>query len=124
MQRDMVTLEKNPMEEQLFMPGSFTLQCRLGNTIFEDCLFDLGASLNVMFLATSNHLSYYHYMDIDMVLGLADGSERKTVEKLTNLLVMIGNVLLPTNFVVIGIREDEEEKILLEDHPYISRMSV
>ena len=41
------------LPQKLKDPGSFTIPCKIGNSIFERGLYDLGASINLMLLSFS-----------------------------------------------------------------------
>ena len=44
------------LPQKLKDPGSFSIPCTIGNTIFERALFDLGASINLMPLSLFRRL--------------------------------------------------------------------
>ena len=53
-------------------PGSFTIPCKIGNSIFERALCDLGASINLMPLSIFKQLGLGEARPTTVTLQLAD----------------------------------------------------
>jgi len=99
------TYKKKVIQEKLDDPGSFPLPCSLGPLTFNRCLCDLGASVSLMPLSTAKRLRIMEYKFCNLVLLLADGSVAHPHGLIENLSVKIGNVEIPTDFVVSDIDE-------------------
>lgn len=55
-------------------PGIFTIPCTIGNTRFERCMLDLGASINVMPYSIYNSLNLDPMEETGIIIQLADRS--------------------------------------------------
>ncbi|XP_050914870.1 uncharacterized protein LOC127129789 [Lathyrus oleraceus] len=93
--------------------GSFSIPCALGNHDIDKALLDLGANVSLMPLAIGNRLNLGEMQPTRMSLQLADRSIKYPIGILENILVRIGQLYIPTGFVVMDIKEDEEIPILL-----------
>ena len=62
------------LPQKLKEPGSFTIPCTIGNSIFERALCDLGASINLMSLSIFRRLGLGKARPITVTLQLADRS--------------------------------------------------
>jgi len=102
------TYKKKVIQEKLDDPGSFTLPCSLGPLTFDRCLCDLRAFVSLMPLSTAKRLGIMEYKFCNLALLLADGSVAHPHSLIENLPIKIGNVEIPTDFVVLDT--DEEGK--------------
>ena len=62
------------LPQKLKDPGSFTIPCKIGNSIFEKVLCDLGASINLMPLSIFRRLGLGEARPTIVTLQLADRS--------------------------------------------------
>jgi len=104
------TYKKKVIQEKLDDPGLFTLPCPLGPLTFNMCLCDLGASVSLMPLSKAKRLGIMKYKFYNLALLLADGSVAHPHGLIENMPVKIGNVEIPTDFMVLDV--DEEGKDL------------
>ncbi|XP_016199695.1 uncharacterized protein LOC107640705 [Arachis ipaensis] len=78
-------------------PGSFLIQCTIGNMAIDKALCDLGASINLMPLVMMKKL---------MIEEIPNG----VVE---NLLVKVGEFIFPAVFVILDMDEERSNSIIL-----------
>ncbi|KAG7594047.1 Retrotransposon gag domain [Arabidopsis thaliana x Arabidopsis arenosa] len=95
-----------PPPKKLGDPGSFTLPCSIGPIAFSNCLCDLGGYISLMPLSVAKRLGFIEYKSCNNYLILADGSVRLPHGLLEDLPVKIGNVEVPTDFIVLEMDED------------------
>ncbi|KAM1219674.1 hypothetical protein ACFX2G_047713 [Malus domestica] len=95
-------------------PGSFTIPCVIGKTKFEQCMLDLGASINVMpyFIYASMNLG--ELKNDGVIIQLADRSNACPKGVLEDVLVQVGNLIFPADFYVLD----------MEDSPYSTPLPI
>ncbi|KAG7594089.1 Retrotransposon gag domain [Arabidopsis thaliana x Arabidopsis arenosa] len=106
-------IQKKIIPKKLGDPGSFTLPCSLGPLFFNKCLCDLGASVSLMPLSVARRLGFNRYKSCQIQLILADRSVRVPHGMLEDLLVRIGRVEIPTDFVVLEMDEEPKDPLIL-----------
>ncbi|RYQ84409.1 hypothetical protein Ahy_B10g103718 [Arachis hypogaea] len=94
-------------------PGSFHIPCAIGETIFDKGLCDLRASINLMPLSLMKKLQINKLMPIDVVIRLADKTQKQAVGVVKNVLVKVGNYFLPTYFVILEMEDSHLHPIIL-----------
>ena len=94
-------------------PSSFTIPCKIGNSIFERALCDLGASINLMPLSIFRRLELGEARPITVTLQLADRSLKHPRGVIEDVLVKVDEFIFPTNFIVLDMEEDNEIPIIL-----------
>ncbi|KAG7564187.1 Retrotransposon gag domain [Arabidopsis suecica] len=94
-------------------PGSFNLPCSLGPLAFSNCLCDLGESISLMPLSVAKRLGFSKYKSCNISLILADRSVRLPHGLLEDLPIRIGNVEVPTDFIVLEIDEEPKDPLIL-----------
>ncbi|CAA7016379.1 unnamed protein product [Microthlaspi erraticum] len=94
-------------------PGSFTLPCSIGPLAFNRSLCDLGAGVSVMPLTVAKRLGFEKYQKCDVSLVLADRSVCIPLGMLEDLPVRVGNVEIPTNFVILEMDEEPKDPLIL-----------
>ncbi|KAG7567965.1 Retrotransposon gag domain [Arabidopsis thaliana x Arabidopsis arenosa] len=102
-----------PPPKKLGDPGSFTLPCSIGPLAFSNCLCDLGGFISLMPLSVAKRLGFSEYKSFNNSLILADGSVRLPHGILENLPIKIGNVEIPTDFIVLKMDEDPVNPLIL-----------
>ena len=107
------TSKKKVIQEKLDDPGSFTPPCSLGPLTFNRCLYYLGASVSLMPLSTAKKLGIMEYKFCNLALLLADGSVAHPHGLIENLPDKIGNVEIPTDFVVLDVDEEGKDPLIL-----------
>ncbi|XP_016173100.1 uncharacterized protein LOC107615561 [Arachis ipaensis] len=94
-------------------PGSFHIPCAIGDTMIDRGFCDLGASINVMPLSFMKRLKINELKSTDVMIQLADKSQKQAERVVENVLVEVGNYFLPTDFVVIEMEESHLHPIIL-----------
>ncbi|XP_052311391.1 uncharacterized protein LOC112328498 [Populus trichocarpa] len=94
-------------------PGSFTIPCSIGNSIFEKALCDLGASINLMPLSIFKKLGLGEAKPTTVTLQLADRSLKHPRGIIEDVLVKVGKFIFPADFIILDMKEDNEIPILL-----------
>jgi len=73
----------------------------------------LGAFVSLMPLSTAKRLGITDYKFCNLALLLADGSVAHPHDLIENLPVKIGNVEIPTDFVVLDVDEEGKDPLIL-----------
>ena len=94
-------------------PGSFTIPCTIGNSIFKRVLCDLGASINLMPLSIFTRLGLGEACPTTVTLQLADMSLKHPRGVIEDVLVKVDKFIFPTDFIVLDMEEDKEIPIIL-----------
>ena len=94
-------------------PGSFTIPCKVGNSIFKKALCDLGANINLMPLSIFKRLSLGEARPTTVTLQLADRSLKHPQGVIQDVLVKVDKFIFPADFIVLDIEEDKEIPIVL-----------
>ncbi|XP_070014614.1 uncharacterized protein [Nicotiana sylvestris] len=102
-----------PIAEKLSHPGSFTIPCTIGNFAFTKALCDLGDSINLMPLAIYKRLGIGRARLTYMLLKLADRTVKRPSGILDDMLIQVGKVVFPADFVILDCKVDEEIPIIL-----------
>ncbi|XP_015948800.1 uncharacterized protein LOC107473722 [Arachis duranensis] len=103
-------------------PGSSHISCGIGETMFDRALCDLGASINLMPLFLVKRLQINEIMPTDVVIGLADKTQKQTIGVVENVLLKVGKYFLPTDFVILDMKETralidvEQGELILRIH--------
>ncbi|KAG7563956.1 Retrotransposon gag domain [Arabidopsis suecica] len=106
-------IQKKIIPKKLGDPGSFTFPCSLGPLVFSKCLCDLGASVSLMPLSVAKRLGFSKYKSCNISLILADRSVRLPHGLLEDLPIRIGNVEVPTYFIVLEMDEEPKDPLIL-----------
>ena len=101
------------LPQKLKDPGSFTIPCTIGNSIFEKALCDLGASINLMPLSIFRRLGLGEARPTTVTLQLADRSLKHPKGVIEDVLVKVGKFIFLENFIVLDMEEDKEIPIIL-----------
>ncbi|CAN6712008.1 unnamed protein product [Malus baccata var. baccata] len=86
-------------------PGSFTISCVIGNTKFEQCMLDLGASINVMPYSIYASMNLGELKNDGVIIQLADRSNAYPKGVLEDVLVQVGNLIFPTDFYMLDMED-------------------
>ncbi|XP_050890456.1 uncharacterized protein LOC127095868 [Lathyrus oleraceus] len=97
---------QNKMPPKLKDIWSFSIPCVIGKLVIDKALYDLGASVSLMPLSISERLNLGNLKPTKISLQLSDCSIKYPVGILENVLVRIGQLYIPTNFVVMNMKED------------------
>ena len=103
----------NKLPPKLKDPGSFAIPCIIGDTKFERCLCDLGASVSLMPKTVYQRLNLVDLKPTRMSLQLADKTVRYPEGIAEDVIVMTGKFFVPVDFVVVEMEEDTHTPLLL-----------
>ena len=95
-------------------PGSFTIPCTIGNSEIGKPLCDSGASINLIPLSVVKRLTIRELTPTTMTLQMEDRTLAQPKGILEDVLIKVGKVIFPVDFVVIDIEEDKQLPLLLE----------
>ena len=94
-------------------PGSFAIPFSIGNQVSGKALCDLGASINLMPLSMFKRLKLGEPKSTTISLQLADRSYQHPRGIIENVLVKVGKFVLPADFVILDMEEDNSVPIIL-----------
>ena len=94
-------------------PGSFTIPYKIGNSIFERALCDLGASINLIPLSIFRWLGLGEARPTTVTLQLADRSLKHPQGVIEDVLVKVDKFIFPADFIVLDMEEEKEISIIL-----------
>ncbi|XP_059315430.1 uncharacterized protein LOC132066051 [Lycium ferocissimum] len=94
-------------------PGAFTIPCTSGHHNFARALCDNGASINLMPLAIYKQAGLGTPKPTSMRLQMADRTIKRPVGIVDDILVRVGEFLLPADFVILDCAVEKEVPIIL-----------
>ncbi|XP_057441326.1 uncharacterized protein LOC130733222 [Lotus japonicus] len=99
--------------EKMDDPGNVTIPVTIGTLAVGKALIDLGASISLMPLSIMKKACGMELRPTRMSLQLADRSIKYPVGIAEDVLVRVDKFLIPADFAIIDIPEDEEVPIIL-----------
>lgn len=106
-------LIQNNMPHKLKDPGRFSIPCVIRKFAIDKALCDLGASVSLMPLSICEKLKLGKLRPTRMSLQLDDHSVKFPVGMLENIPIGIGQFYIPTDFIIMDIKEDSNIPIIL-----------
>ncbi|XP_057249961.1 uncharacterized protein LOC130591074 [Beta vulgaris subsp. vulgaris] len=100
-------------------PGMFSIPCKIGNSKFERCMLDLGASINVMPKSVYDTLNVGYLSKTDVVIQLADRSNAFPIGVLEDVLVQVNELVFPADFYVLDMGDRTDNVPLLLGRPFL-----
>ena len=94
-------------------PGSFAIPFSIGNWVSGKALCDLGASINLMPLSMFKRLKLGEPKSTTISLQLANRSYQHPRGIIENVLVKVGQFVLPADFIILDMEEDDSVPIIL-----------
>ncbi|CAM8975495.1 unnamed protein product [Rhodiola kirilowii] len=82
-------------------PGTYTILCTIGNIRIENCMLDLGASINVLPFSIYSCLRIGPLEPTGLTIQLADRSCKLPEGKIEDVLVQVGKLVFPADFYVL-----------------------
>ncbi|CAM8908302.1 unnamed protein product [Rhodiola kirilowii] len=82
-------------------PGTYTIPCMIGNIRLENCMLDLGASMNVLPYSIYSSLRIGPLEPAGLTIQLADRSCKQPEGKIEDVLVQVGELVFPADFYVL-----------------------
>ncbi|CAN6562049.1 unnamed protein product [Malus baccata var. baccata] len=104
------------MPPKLQDPGSFTIPCVIGDFKFNKAFLDLGSSVNLMPFSIYEHLGIGELRRTSVSLQLADRSVTYPKGLVEDVLIKVDQFILPADFLVLDMKEDQNIPILLGRH--------
>ncbi|XP_057808488.1 uncharacterized protein LOC131022965 [Salvia miltiorrhiza] len=104
-------------------PGSFVIKIALGNGKEASGMLDLGAGINLMPFSIFEQLELGDLKPTRLCLQLADRSVRYPKGIVEDILVKVGGLIIPVDFVVLDVgdvRENGKEHTLLLGRPFMA----
>ena len=94
-------------------PGNFAIPFSIGNQVSGKALCDLGANINLMQLSMFKRIKLGEPKSTTISLQLADRSYQHPRGIIENVLVKVGKFVLPADFVILDMEEDDSVPIIL-----------
>ncbi|CAM8899708.1 unnamed protein product [Rhodiola kirilowii] len=82
-------------------PGTYTIPCTISNIRIENCMLDLGASINVLPFSIYSCLRIGPLKPTGLTIQLADRSCKQTEGKIEDVLVQVGKLVFPADFYIL-----------------------
>ncbi|XP_022874221.1 uncharacterized protein LOC111393052 [Olea europaea var. sylvestris] len=96
---------QNKLHPKLQDPRSLKIPCSIGNDSNFNCLCDSRATINLMPFSVYKKLGLEELKDTSISLQLADRSIKYPRGMVENVLIKVGNLIFPIDFVVLDIEE-------------------
>ncbi|XP_021729733.1 uncharacterized protein LOC110696688 [Chenopodium quinoa] len=106
------TLLCDNLPPKLHDPGSFTIPCMINEKNFDKVLCDLGASVNLMPYSLYENLGLQKLKPSPISLQMADRTSRLPKGVVEDVLVKVGELVFPVDFVVMDMKEDHKIPII------------
>ncbi|XP_021732153.1 uncharacterized protein LOC110698957 [Chenopodium quinoa] len=106
------TLLYDNLPPKLHDPGSFTIPCTINEKFFDRVLCDLGASVNLMPYSLYESLGLQGLRPSPISLQLADRTSRLLEGVVEDVLLKVGELVFPVDFVVMDMKEDHKIPII------------
>nr|XP_016436400.1 PREDICTED: uncharacterized protein LOC107762546 [Nicotiana tabacum] len=103
--------------------GSFTIQFSIGKHAVGRDLCDLGASINLMPIYVFRQLRLGEPRPTTTILQLADLSLAHRERVIEDVLVQVGSLIFPTDFIILDYEPDQEVQFIL-GHPFLATSRV
>ncbi|KAL5573280.1 hypothetical protein UlMin_022877 [Ulmus minor] len=94
-------------------PGSFSIPCTIGENFNTKALCDLGASINLMPLSIFRKLGLGEPTPTMVSLVMADRSIKHPRGIVEDVLIKVGKLIFPVDFIVLDMEEDKDIPIIL-----------
>ena len=106
-----VTIQKG-LPKKLKDPGSFNLPMSIGALSVDKALLDLGASINLIYLAMLKKIGYLMIKSTKMTLQLVDRVTKYPYGVVEDVLVKVDKFIFTMDFVVMDMEKDEEVPLI------------
>ncbi|CAM8951464.1 unnamed protein product [Rhodiola kirilowii] len=101
MSRNVSTILQRKVPPKCGDPGTYTIPCTIGNIRLENCMLDLGASINVLPYSIYSCLRIGPLEPTGLTIQLADRSCKQPEGKIEDVLVQVGELIFPADFYVL-----------------------
>ncbi|XP_057719974.1 uncharacterized protein LOC130934411 [Arachis stenosperma] len=103
--------------------GSFQIPCLIGNINIEKALCNLGVSINLMSLVMMKKMRIEEAKPTRIALELAERTFKFPHGVVEDLLVKVGELIFPADFVVLDMEEEPNTSIIL-GRPFLATARV
>ncbi|XP_060182500.1 uncharacterized protein LOC132612197 [Lycium barbarum] len=104
---------QNRLPTKLKDPGSFTIEISIGTQVVARALCDLGASINLMSSSIFRKIGLGVPRPTTIVLLLAGISLARPESIIEDVLVQVGSLIIPADFVILDFEPDPEVPFIL-----------
>ncbi|KAK2382735.1 hypothetical protein QL285_070252 [Trifolium repens] len=104
---------QNKMPPKLQDPGSFSIPCVIGPYVIDKALCDLGASISLIPMSICEKLKLGDLRPTRMSIQFANSFVKYPLCILENVTVCVSHFFIPTDFIVMDIKEDSNTPIIL-----------
>ncbi|XP_019251428.1 PREDICTED: uncharacterized protein LOC109230377 [Nicotiana attenuata] len=101
------------LPQKLKDPGSFTIQISIGKHAVGRALRDLGVSINLMPLSVFRQLGLGEPHRTTVILQLVDRSLAHPEGVIEDVLVQVGSIIFPADFIILDYEPDQEVPFIL-----------
>ncbi|XP_073132835.1 uncharacterized protein [Henckelia pumila] len=99
--------------------GMFSIPCKIGDVQLDTTMLYLGASINVMTYSTYASLKLRPLNETAIVIQMADRSTIYPRGVLKDVLVKFGNLVFPTDFYVLHMKNNDFNSPILLGRPFL-----
>ena len=107
---------QNKIPQKLKDPWRFIIPCYIGTRYHSRALYDLRASINLMFLSLFKQLGVGECRPTTVTLQLANRSHTYLDGKIEDMLVKVDKFIFPVDFIILDFERDKEVPIILSRH--------
>ncbi|CAM8886469.1 unnamed protein product [Rhodiola kirilowii] len=102
-------------------PGTFTIPCVIGNVRIENCMLDLGASINVLPYSLYLSLRIGPLKPVGLTIQLADRSCTQPLGVIEDVLVLVQNLIFSADFYVLKMDDEgaQDQPPILFGRPFL-----
>ncbi|XP_059315366.1 uncharacterized protein LOC132065928 [Lycium ferocissimum] len=104
---------QNRLPTKLKDPGSFAIEISIGKQVVARALCDLGASINLMPSSIFRKLGLGVPRTTTIVLQLADRSLARPESIIEDVLVQVGSLIIPADFMILDFEPDPKVPFIL-----------
>ncbi|CAM8948269.1 unnamed protein product [Rhodiola kirilowii] len=101
LRRDVSAVIQRKVPPKCGDPGTYTIPCTIGNIRLDNCMLDLGASINVLPYSIYSCLRIGPLEPAGLTIQLADRSCKQPEGKIEDVLVQVGELVFPADFYVL-----------------------
>ncbi|CAM8997019.1 unnamed protein product [Rhodiola kirilowii] len=106
MSRDVSAVIQRKVPPKCGDPETYTIPCTIGNIRIENCMLDLGASINVLPFSIYSCLRIGPLEPTSLTIQLADRSCKQPEGKIEDVLVQVGELVFPADFYVLKMENN------------------
>ncbi|XP_059294497.1 uncharacterized protein LOC132047473 [Lycium ferocissimum] len=117
--KECISRIQNRLPTKLKDPGSFTIEISIGKQVIARALCDLGASINLMPSSIFRKLGLGVPKPTTIVLQLGDRSLARPEGIIEDVLVQVGSLIIPADFVILYFEPDPEVLFILR-RPFLA----